>query len=83
MTTSLVSLRMPKQLLQDSENVAQEKGFISVQEYMRDAIRKDVEQLKEQKLRAQLDLAIAQSGSRRKTLTTKERDALAKEFTKK
>ena len=82
MTTELVSLRMPKQLLQDSENIAHERGFVSVQEYLREAIRKDIEKIKEQKLRTQLDTIIAQSGTRKKKLTAKNRDDLAKEFIK-
>jgi|GEM_PF-4735594 len=74
---TIVNVRMDGEMLSKTEKVAKEQGYLSVQEYMREAVRKDIEQYN--RLKAELD-AIIDSAKKVKPryLTREERDALAK-----
>jgi metal-responsive CopG/Arc/MetJ family transcriptional regulator len=79
MANTLVSLRISQDLLKESKVIAKEKGFSNTQEFIREAIRARVEEYRRQKIIEEANrLYGIAKGKKIKTLTRKERDALAR-----
>lgn len=77
MAHPLVSVRFPPQLLADSERIVADQGYASTQEFIREAVRRLVQ---EQNLANLKRLAGIGNGKKTKTMTAKERDTMALEF---
>lgn len=73
----LVSVRFPPQLLADSERIVKDQGYASTQEFIREAVRRQVQ---EQNLANLKRLAGIGKGQNIKSLTRAERDAIALDF---
>ena len=73
---SMVNVRMPPELLAQTETVAKERGYLTVQEYVREAVRQDIERYR--RLRRELDAIVASAkGVKARKLTVRERERLA------
>jgi len=75
---SIVNVRMDHVMLSRTEAVAKELGYLSVQEYVREVVRQDIE--RHLRLKAELDVIIA--SARKVTprhLTISERNRLAEQ----
>ncbi len=75
-----VHLRMPELLYKDSEQIKKDFGFSSIQEFIKESIRKAIYEYKKQKALATLKKYY---GSKKDTkrLTDEERDKLAEGLT--
>ncbi len=75
--TDLVAVRMQPEFLSQVRVVATAQGFLSVQEYVREVVRRDLYQ----HYKRELDAIIASAkGKKTKELTRAERDDLARRF---
>ena len=54
MVNELISVRVPKPLLQESESIVREEGFSSIQEFMKHILREEL--LRRRKEQALLDI---------------------------
>lgn len=74
---TIMNVRMSPELLTQAETVAKARGYLTTQEYVREAIRQDVE--KYLRIKRELDAIIdSAKGVIPKKLTREERDALAR-----
>ena len=75
---TIMNVRMSPELLAQAETVAKVRGYLTTQEYVREAIRQDVE--KYLRIKNGLDAIIhSAKGIVPKKLTRAQRDALAKD----
>lgn len=73
---TMLSVRMSPEMMSQTEIVAKERGYLSVQEYIRETVRRDIE--RQQK--AELDAIIASARNvKPRHLTIEERNRLARE----
>ncbi len=54
-TTKLISLRLPQLLVKEGERVVKRDGYSSLQEYVKDVLRRDLKARKLQESLARLD----------------------------
>ena len=75
--TDLIAVRMTPEFLAQTRTVASAQGFLSVQEYVREAVRRDIYQHHKTWLDALVQSA---KGKKIKELTPAQRDDLARRF---
>lgn len=74
MAHPLVSVRFPPQLLADTERIVQSQGYASTQEFIREAVRRQVQEQNIVNLKRLIGVA---KGHTTKSMTAKERDTMA------
>ena len=75
-----IHLRVPKLLYKESENIKKDFGFSSIQEFIKEAMRKTILEYKRQQALKNLERNFG-SIKNIKRLTKKEREKIALEFT--
>ena len=82
MTNKLVHLRVSDKLYRDSQEIVRENGFNSIQEFIREAVRKKVEEFQTMMAVRRLE-KLKGSVKGIKRMTKEERDKLFEEYVKK
>lgn len=79
MANKMVHLRIPATLYADSREIVKQLGFGSIQEFIKDSMRKTVQEYRKQVVLVRL-AALKGSAKGIKRMTKEERNALALEF---
>jgi Arc/MetJ-type ribon-helix-helix transcriptional regulator len=79
--SDLIALRLPPDLLAEIRETAAARNYLSIQEYLRDAVRRDLERYHQAK--AELDAIITSAKKvTPRHMTRAERDKLARTYSK-
>ena len=76
----LVHLRLPEQLLAESERVVEEGGYSTMSEFIKESMRKSIDEYKRRKALYMLEKNLGRGRGKVRQITENERAEIAKEF---